>query len=125
MIRARSTACTFKASCVGATEATLVEKRIPHIVGRVRYSDIPRGEIIGDHVGFLKLLFHHDDLRLLGVHVLGEQATEVVHIGLVAMMLNATAELFHRTCFNYPTLGDLDKHAAYDAIFSKRYARLS
>ena len=55
------------------------------MIGRARYADSPRGDIIGDSTGFLKLLFHQDDLRLLGVHVLGEQATELVHIGLFAM----------------------------------------
>jgi NAD(P) transhydrogenase len=109
-----------EASCVGATEAALVEKQIPYVAGRARYADIPRGDIIGDNVGFLKLLFHRDDLRLLGVHVMGEQATEVVHIGLMAMMMNATAELFNRACFNYPTLGDLYKYAAYDALLRGR-----
>ena len=109
-----------EASCVGDTEAALVEKNIPYLVGRARYADIPRGDIMGDTAGFLKLLFHRDDLRLLGVHVMGEQATEVVHIGLVAMLMNATAELFNRACFNYPTLGDLYKHAAYDALLQQR-----
>ena len=96
--------------------AYVLVKQIPYIAGRARYADIPRGDIIGDNVGFLKLLFHRDDLRLLGVHVMGEQATEVVHVGLIAMMMDATAELFNRACFNYPTLGDLYKYAAYDAI---------
>jgi NAD(P) transhydrogenase len=108
-----------EASCVGATEASLVEKEIPYLVGRARYADLPRGDIMGDKGGFMKLLFHRDDLRLLGVHVMGEQATEIVHIGLVAMMLGATEELFNRTCFNYPTLGDLYKNAAYDALLKK------
>lgn len=109
-----------EASCVGETEAALVEKGIPYIVGRARYGEIPRGEIIGDETGFLKLLFHRDDLRLLGVHVMGEHATEVVHVGMVAMLSNATADLFNRACFNYPTLGDLYKYAAYDAIFRRQ-----
>jgi len=108
-----------EASCVGDTEAALIEKKIPYVAGRARYADLPRGDIMGDKGGFLKLLFHRDDLRLLGVHVLGEQATEVVHIGLVAMMAEATADLFNRTCFNYPTLGDLYKHAAYEAILQR------
>ena len=72
-----------EASFVGETEETLIERKIPYIVGRCRYSDIPRGEIIADDVGFLKLLYHRDDRRLLGVHVMGEQATEVVHLGLL------------------------------------------
>lgn len=105
-----------EASCVGATEAALVEQKIPYVVGRARYGDLPRGDIIGDTGGFLKLLFHREDLRLLGVHVMGEQATEVVHVGLVAMMTNSGADLFNRACFNYPTLGDLYKNAAYDAL---------
>jgi NAD(P) transhydrogenase len=96
-----------------------VEKKIPYVAGRARYADLPRGAIMGDKNGFLKLLFQRDDLRLLGVHVMGEQATEVVHIGLMAMATGATAELFNRICFNYPTLGDLYKFAAYDAIIQR------
>ena len=105
-----------ESSFVGETEQSLMEKKIPYIVGRCRYEDIPRGNIIGDHQGFLKLLYHQEDMRLLGVHVMGEQATEVVHLGLLAMTMNATADLFHQVCFNYPTLGDLYKHATYDAM---------
>ena len=109
-----------EASMVGETEAALREKNIPFLIGRARYADSPRGDIIGDNTGFLKLLFHQDDLRLLGVHVLGEHATELVHIGLFAMLADATAELFSHGCFNYPTLGDLYKYAAYDAMIQKR-----
>ena len=105
-----------EASMVGETEATLREKGVDFIVGRARYADLPRGEIIGDQTGFLKLLFRRDDMRLLGVHVMGEQATELVHIGLIAMLAEAGADLFNRACFNYPTLGDLYKYAAYDAL---------
>lgn len=105
-----------EASMAGETEAALRENGVAYIVGRARYADIPRGEIIGDQVGFLKLLFRRDDMRLLGVHVLGEQATELVHIGLVALLAEAGADLFNRACFNYPTLGDLYKYASYDAL---------
>jgi NAD(P) transhydrogenase len=108
-----------EASMVGETEASLREKGIDYIAGRARYADIPRGEIIGDRVGFLKLLFRRGDMRLLGVHVMGEHATELVHIGLVAMLAEQGAELFNRACFNYPTLGDLYKYAAYDAILAQ------
>ena len=55
-------------------------------------------------------------MRLLGVHVMGEQATELVHIGLIALLAEAGADLFNRACFNYPTLGDLSKNANYDAL---------
>lgn len=105
-----------EASMAGETEATLREKGVEFIAGRARYADIPRGEIIGDQVGFLKLLFRREDMRLLGVHVMGEQATELVHIGLIALLAEAGADLFNRACFNYPTLGDLYKYAAYDAL---------
>ena len=108
-----------EASMVGETEASLRTKGIDFIAGRARYADIPRGEIIGDQTGFLKLLFRREDMRLVGVHVIGEQATELVHIGLVAMLMDAGADLFNRACFNYPTLGDLYKYAAYDAIIQR------
>jgi NAD(P) transhydrogenase len=81
--------------------------------------DNPRGQIIGDESGLLKLIFGRDDMRLLGVHVVGEQATELVHIGLIAMMSTSGAELFNRTCFNYPTLGDLYKYATYEAMLKR------
>ena len=73
--------------------------------------------IIGDADGLLKPLFSRDGrARLLGVHVIGEQATELVHIGLTALMMEAGAELFIKTCYNYPTLGELYKYATYDAL---------
>jgi NAD(P) transhydrogenase len=90
-------------------------------VGRARYADNARGEIIGDESGFLKLLFSSDGLKLLGVHVIGEHATEVVHIGLMAMVSGSGADLLVRTCFNYPTLGDLYKFATYAAIVEQRH----
>lgn len=105
-----------EASMVGETEASLREKGVDFIVGRARHADIPRGEIIGDEVGFLKLLFVREDMRLIGVHVIGEQATEIVHIGLIAMLAEQGAGLFNRACFNYPTLGDLSKYATDDAL---------
>jgi NAD(P) transhydrogenase len=105
-----------EASMVGETEAALREKGVDFIAGRARYADSPRGEIIGDQVGFLKLLFRREDMRLMGIHVFGEQATELVHIGLVALLAEAGADLFNRACFNYPTLGDLYKYATFDAL---------
>ncbi len=63
------------------------------------------------------------DMRLLGVHVIGEQATELVHIGLIAMLAEAGSELFNQACFNYPTLGDIYKYAAYDALATRNALR--
>ena len=105
-----------EASMVGETEESLQKQGIDYVVGKARYAENARGKIIGDEVGFLKLLFRRSDMRLVGVHVLGEQATELVHIGLMAMLAESTADIFNRACFNYPTLGDLYKYATYDAL---------
>lgn len=105
-----------EASMAGETEASLSSRNIPYVVGTANYAQNARGIIIGDRIGFLKLLFHADDMRLLGVHIIGEQASEVLHIGLTAMLMDAGAELFIRTCYNYPTLSELYKYATYDAM---------
>jgi NAD(P) transhydrogenase len=101
---------------VGETEESLKQKGIAYIVGRANYSDNGRGRIIGDQNGFLKLLFRQDDRKLLGVHLMGELATEIVHMGLVAMMCNASANLFVDACLNMPTLGQLYKTATLNAL---------
>jgi NAD(P) transhydrogenase len=101
---------------VGETEESLNQKGIAYIVGRANYADNARGRIIGDQEGFLKLLFGREDQKLLGVHIMGELATEIVHIGLVAMIGNATAELFVDACLNMPTLGQLYKTATLNAL---------
>ncbi len=103
-------------SMVGETEESLTKKGIAYIVGRANYRDNARGRIIGDQDGFLKLLFRKEDQRLLGVHIMGELATEIVHIGVMAMMCNASAELFVDACFNLPTLGLLYKTATLHAL---------
>jgi NAD(P) transhydrogenase len=103
-------------SMVGETEQSLQKKNIPYVVGRAKYIDNARGRIIGDENGLLKLIYSHDGLKLLGVHIMGELATEVVHIGLVAMMCNAAAELFVDACLNTPTLGMLYKTATLNAL---------
>jgi len=103
-------------SVAGETEESLQKQNIPYVAGRARYENNPRGQIIGDRDGFLKLLFREEDMRLMGVSVIGEQATELVHIGLIALLQEATAELFIQTCFNYPTLSELYKYATYDAL---------
>jgi NAD(P) transhydrogenase len=106
-------------SVAGETEESLTKKAIPYVVGRTRYLANARGQIIGEKDGFLKLIFREDDLRLLGVHIIGEQASELVHIGLTALQTNATADLFIQMCFNYPTLSEMYKYATYDALGQK------
>lgn len=108
-------------SMVGDTEESLIARNIPYVVGIAPYSGNSRGQIIGDHHGFLKLIFHQDDMRLLGAHMIGEMATELIHVGLTALLMNATAELFIKTCFNYPTLSEIYKYATYDAL-GRRYS---
>ena len=71
---------------------------------------------VSDSDGYLKLLFAAEDMRLLGVHVIGEQASELVHVGLTALLTEAGADLFIQTCYNYPTLTELYKYATYDAL---------
>jgi NAD(P) transhydrogenase len=103
-------------SVAGETESTLTAAGISYIAGRAFYDGNARGKIIGDREGLLKLLFREDDMKLLGVSVVGESASELVHVGLVALMLEADHSLFIETCFNYPTLGQLYKYATYDAM---------
>ena len=100
---------------VGGTEQSLQQSGVPYVVGRCSYNATARGRIVGDVNGFLKLIFRRGDMRLLGVHVLGDQATEIVHIGLMAMLSNSTSEIFIEACFNTPTFGELYKFAAIDA----------
>jgi NAD(P) transhydrogenase len=102
-------------SFVGQTEEQLTEAGVPYEVGISRYRELARGQILGDTHGMLKLLVSLDDRTLLGVHVLGTGATELVHIGQVAMGNNATVDYLVGTVFNYPTLAEAYKVAALDA----------
>jgi len=102
-------------SMAGETEASLIARKVPYLKGVADLGSNARGLIIGE-TGMLKLLFRADDLKLVGVHCLGEGATELVHIGLVAMVAGAGTELFIDTCFNYPTLSEAYKYATYDAL---------
>jgi NAD(P) transhydrogenase len=105
---------------VGETEEGLKKAGVAYVVGRADYDQNPRGKIIGDETGFLKLLFREPDLALVGAHVIGEQATELVHIGLMVMRAGGGLDLILHTCFNYPTLGGLFKQAAYAALLARR-----
>jgi len=103
-------------SMVGATEADLAKAGTPYEVGRARYAGNARGQIIGDTDGVLKLLFAVPTKRLLGVHVLGERATELVHIGQMVMEFGGTIDTFIDCVFNFPTLAETYKYAAYDGL---------
>ncbi len=102
-------------SMAGESEEALHRAGVDYVVGRAPYGRSARGRIIGDTDGFLKLLFRRSDMRLLGVHAMGEQATVLVHVGMIALMTSASADLFDEACFNVPTLGSLYKMAAFEA----------
>ena len=102
-------------SMVGATEQDLTAQKIPYETGMARYREIARGQIVGDQNGLLKLLFHRINHRLLGVHVIGTGATELVHIGQAVIGLGGGLDYFMTTVFNYPTMAECYKVAALDA----------
>jgi NAD(P) transhydrogenase len=101
-------------SWVGSHEAELTAKGVPFETGVARYAEIARGQILGDLEGMLKLIFHLETRHILGVWVLGTQATELVHIGQAVMALGGTLDYFVDNVFNYPTLAECYKVAAYD-----------
>ena len=96
-------------------EEELEAKGVQYIVGKATYSELARGKMIEDEFGFLKLIIHAKTKRVIGVHVIGTGATELVHIGQVAMAFGATVDFFVDNVFNYPTLAEAYKVAAYSA----------
>ena len=103
-------------SMVGRTEEELTHAGIPYETGVARYEEIAKGQIIGDETGMLKILFHPDTLNVLGVHAIGENATEIIHIGQTVMALSGTIEFFRDSVFNYPTFAEAYKVAALNGL---------
>jgi NAD(P) transhydrogenase len=101
-------------SMVGATEESLTERAIPYETGVAHYRETARGQLLGDESGMLKLLIHQQTEAILGVHIIGTSATELVHIGQAVMGLKGTADYFIETVFNYPTLAECYKVAAFN-----------
>jgi len=101
-------------SMVGSTEESLTQRAIPYETGIAHYRETARGQLLGDESGMLKLLIHQETEAILGVHIIGTSATELVHIGQAVMGLNGTAEYFIETVFNYPTLAECYKVAAFN-----------
>ena len=101
---------------VGETEDALVQKNVSFEVGRSSYRINPRGQILGDTDGFLKLLFDPNDQRVLGVSIVGEGACELIHIAAGVMTFGGTLDYFIQGVFNYPALCDAYKYAAYDGL---------
>jgi NAD(P) transhydrogenase len=107
-------------SYIGETEEDLQKKGIDYVVGRGDYDMNPRGQIIGDTGGMLKLLFSADSLKLIGAHMIGHAASELIHIGQAFLRVGATAPQIAETMYNYPTLSDLYRHAALKALQASR-----
>ena len=103
-------------SMVGQTEQALTAAGVPYEVGMARYREIARGQLIADPHGLLKLLFHPESRRLLGVHAIGTGATELIHIGQAVMAAGMPIDYFVESVFNYPTLAECYKVAAMDGI---------
>lgn len=103
-------------SMVGLTEDECRVKQVPYLVGRAFYDNNPRGQIIGDMNGMVKLVFSPQDKKLLGAHIIGEQASELIHIASHVMMAGGTIDVFIEAVYNYPTLADAYKYAAYDGL---------
>lgn len=107
-------------SSAGATEQKLTADKVPYEIGVAHYSEIARGRIAESSDGFLKLIFHRDTQLLLGVHILGENATELVHIGQAVIRLKGGLDFFLSNVFNYPTYAECYKVAAYNAYNNLR-----
>jgi NAD(P) transhydrogenase len=103
-------------SSVGLTEDDCKEKNIDYLVGRAYYADNARGQIIGDMSGMFKLVFSPTDKKLLGAHIIGEQASELIHVASHVMLANGTIDTFIDAVYNYPTLSDSYQYAAYDGL---------
>ncbi|PYT26997.1 MAG: Si-specific NAD(P)(+) transhydrogenase [Acidobacteria bacterium] len=109
-------------SFIGKTEEQLTNEDVPYEVGVAYYREIARGQIRGDTTGRLKIIFHRETKELLGVHIIGEGASELLHIGQAVLILKGTVEYFVDTVFNYPTLAECYKAAAFNGL--NKLARL-
>lgn len=103
-------------SMVGQTEEQLTRARVPYETGIAHYTEIAKGQLLGDEDGMLKLLFDRKSLKLLGVHAIGSGAAEIIHIGQAVMAHSGTIAYFVNTVFNYPTLAEAYKIAAFDGL---------
>lgn len=103
-------------STIGVTEDECRDKSIAYEVGRAYYRNNARGQIIGDSKGMIKLVFDPETLKILGVHIIGENASELLHVGMIVMQFGGTINAFIDSVFNFPTLGEAYKYAAYDGL---------
>ena len=107
-------------STIGLTTEEAEEKKILYATGKAYYANMPRGKIMGAKTGMLKLLFHKDTLQILGVHIIGRIATEIIHYGVILVEDKKTLHHVISQVFNCPTLHDLYKYAAYDGLIQTK-----
>jgi NAD(P) transhydrogenase len=110
-------------SMVGKTEEQLTTEGVPYESGVAHYREIARGKLLGDDSGMLKLLIHQETHKILGVHAIGTGATELIHIGQAVMALDGDAEFFINNVFNFPTLAECYKVAAYNGLNKLNHVR--
>lgn len=103
-------------SMVGTTEEEALKRGLNFRTGKARYADMPRGKILGAKAGFLKLIFTHDELRIIGVHIIGHLATELIHYGVALIEEKKNLNDVIGQVFNFPTLHELYKYASYDGL---------
>jgi NAD(P) transhydrogenase len=101
---------------VGESEDTLTAKGAPYVVGRAHFERNARAQITDDTSGMIKILFDPDSRKLLGVHIIGERASEIIHVGQMCMQMAGTVDVLIDNVFNFPTLSDAYKYAAYDGL---------
>jgi NAD(P) transhydrogenase len=101
---------------IGRTEEQLTAAAIPYEAGVARYEELAKAEMLGDKTGMLKLLFHPETRKLLGIHAIGQRATEIIHIGQAVLAFDGTVEYFRDAVFNYPTLAEAYKVAALNGL---------
>jgi NAD(P) transhydrogenase len=111
---------------VGESEDALHSRGVPYEIGRASFRLNPRGQIIGETDGFVKLVFHPEDQRVLGVTIVGETACELIHVGMTVIAYGGTLDYFIQAAFNFPALADAYKYAAYDGLqrLQRRHARI-
>ena len=116
VVRPSKLLIVFVYTCVSKGEEQLTEEGVPYEVGKAEYSEIARGTILGDSSGMLKLIFHAETRKLLGVCIIGEGASELIHIGQAVLAMDGKIDYFIDTVFNYPTLAECYKTAAFDGV---------
>ncbi len=108
-------------SMVGRTEEELTRLKVSYEVGIAKFRELAKGQLIGDEIGVLKLLFDPETLKIFGVHVIGEGATELIHIGQAVMTFGGTVDYFINNVFNFPTLAEAYKVAALNGVNKLRH----